>query len=245
MDANTIENQLLTEFNKAGIARIHQGSIVSLLLKLRKHDEATFVHSVKVALLSAKIARELKIDPKPLLFAGCLHDIGKLYVPGELLRQKNYDPKTQPEIDKHILYSYELLKEIHPFSAEVALMHHRFQTRKNKLTPSALNPNISLSVRKKAAKISRLLAIADYFNAATTRIYPGFNRSLNASEAEKLLLKEFPKQRKVIKKLINSGVFIGKTTKTRKIIPITQIIKRKKPTTRPKTQKKNLFKRRR
>lgn len=243
MKQNTIENQLLVEFNNAGVARIHQGSIVSLLLRLRKHDEATFIHSVRVALLSAKIARVLKIDPKPLLFAGCLHDIGKLYVPGELLRQKNYDPKTQPEIDKHILYSYEILKEIHPFSAEIALIHHRFQTRKNKLTPDKLNPKISLSTRKKAAKISSLLAIADQFNAATSRIRPDLGRSLTLSEAQKLLLKEFPKQRRVIKKLINSRVFSAELPLTKPITPIIQN-QRKKVISTQKALKRSQVKRR-
>jgi putative nucleotidyltransferase with HDIG domain len=243
MEQNTIENRLLLEFNKAGVARIHQGSIVSLLLKLRRHDEATYVHSIRVALLSAKMARVLKIDPKPLLFSGCLHDVGKLYVPGELLRQKNYDPNTQPEIDKHILYSYEILREIHPFSAEIALMHHRFQTRKNKLTPELLNPKISLNARKKATKIARLLAIADHFNAATTRINPKLKRGLTLREAEKLLLKEFPKQRGVIKKLISSKVFVGEAPTTQ-APKIPQIKRRKKVSTLPKIQKRNLFKRR-
>lgn len=240
---DNIELKLLEEFNLASVEIEHQKSILELLRQLKKHDLRTYEHSVNVALLSAKIARTLGLNTKPFLFTACLHDIGKIAVPNELLRQKKYDPKTQPEIDKHTIYSYEILRKIHPFSAEVALFHHRFQLRKNKLLPEELNQKLPLNVRKKAARVSRLISLADHFNAATTRINPKLNRPLTREEALAGILKQFPKQRGVIKKLISSKVFSGEAPTTQ-APKIPQIKRRKKVSTLPKIQKRNLFKRR-
>ncbi len=209
MPINSIELELLSEFNNANINKEHQESIISLLRQLKKHHLETYTHSIQVALLSAKIARTLNLDPKPLLFAGCLHDIGKIRITKTILNAKTKTPNYKV-LDQHVIYSYEILKSIHPFSAEISLMHHRFQKRKNKSAPPKLNPNLSLSDRKSALRLSRLLAIADHFEAATNRINPRLKRPLTREEALKGIMKEFPKQKEIIEKLKSSGFFESK-----------------------------------
>ena len=68
---------------------VHESSIVGLTA-LKAHDDYTFAHCVNVAILSVGIGQTLGLNRGELAdvgVAGLLHDVGKIHVPGEILRK--------------------------------------------------------------------------------------------------------------------------------------------------------------
>ena len=67
----------------------HEYSIVGLTA-LKEHDEYTYAHCVNVAVLSISMGQMLRLPRQALAdlgVAGLLHDLGKMSIPGEVLRK--------------------------------------------------------------------------------------------------------------------------------------------------------------
>lgn len=98
---------------------------------MKAKDDYLFTHSVNVSLLCILIGRWLKCDEKVIKnlgVAGLLHDIGKIFIPDEILNKP--DRLTDEEfedIKKHTLLGYNLVGQnegISPDIANAVLMHH-------------------------------------------------------------------------------------------------------------------------
>lgn len=87
-------------------------------------------HSNRVMMISNLIGKELKLDKnrlKALKYAAYLHDIGKLFIPSEILNK--YGELTEREfslIKEHVIKSYEIVKEINlpEPTHKIILQHH-------------------------------------------------------------------------------------------------------------------------
>jgi len=87
-------------------------------------------HSLRVAKLALLIGREMKIDENRLLalkYASFLHDLGKIFIPSEILNK--YGKLSSHEynlVKEHVLKSYEIIKDIKfPYPThEIILQHH-------------------------------------------------------------------------------------------------------------------------
>ena len=140
------------------------------LTTLRDYDEYTFTHSVNVCIFSVALGRKIgltKIQLYDLGMTALLHDIGKAKIPIEVLNK--VDGLSEDEwrvIQAHpwrgamTLFGLRAYEEIPYKSILVAHEHHM----KTDLTgyPRAIRPR-TLGV------FSRLVAVADGFDAATTR----------------------------------------------------------------------------
>ncbi|MEA3507914.1 MAG: PAS domain S-box protein [Synergistota bacterium] len=93
-------------------------------------DPYTAGHQRRVALLARRIAEEMDLPKKSrdsAYYAGLVHDVGKIYVPSEILSKPG--TLTQSEwmlIRQHPLHSAQILKDLDlpwPVS-EIALCHH-------------------------------------------------------------------------------------------------------------------------
>jgi len=134
-DINT--NQVL---NVEGI-RIFVSNIINNLLNnraslliltaVKSHDEYSFVHNINVSIFSVLQAEGLGLEQRYLNdigAAGLLHDVGKISIPGEILRKKG--ALTEEEfaiIKRHSVYGAKLLLEspdINVLAAKVAFEHH-------------------------------------------------------------------------------------------------------------------------
>lgn len=101
------------------------------LSDLRSHDGYTFGHSVNVAAMSLVIGYDLGFSFDQLRTLGLgalLHDIGKIGIPGETLRQRG--PLTNDQwrlVQEHPRLGFEILRHYYEFSlaiAHIAYQHH-------------------------------------------------------------------------------------------------------------------------
>jgi len=143
------------------------------LTRLKSFDEYTFTHCVNVTALSIALARELgfsKQEVDTVGFGAMLHDIGKVFVPDEVLNKPGkLDPDERLEIQKHTIHAKDLLEkrgDIPETAINMAWEHHE---RIDGLGyPEG-------KVGRQIQKESWLISIVDVYDALTSaRVYkPG------------------------------------------------------------------------
>lgn len=109
---------------------IMQETVNALSCTVEMRDQYTAGHQRRVADLALAIARRLKLaetQTEGIYIAGVLHDIGKIYIPSEILVKPGSLNKIEFELIKtHPQVGYEILKNIGfiwPIS-QIALQHH-------------------------------------------------------------------------------------------------------------------------
>lgn len=121
---NNLVNSILDEILSRKIDIINVKDI-------RMQDEQTFAHCVNVCIMAIALATRLSLPVskvKNIAMGAILHDIGKAFLPPELLNKT--DPLTEPEMlemKKHPVLGYNLIKDNQetPATTKVAvLMHH-------------------------------------------------------------------------------------------------------------------------
>jgi HD-GYP domain-containing protein (c-di-GMP phosphodiesterase class II) len=147
----------------------NETSIVGLTT-LRDYDEYTFTHSVNVCIFSVALGRKIgltKLQLYDLGMTALLHDIGKAKIPIEVLNKTSGLAEEEwrliqahPWRGAMVLFGLRTYDEIPYKSILVAHEHHM----KTDLTgyPRSIRPR-TLGI------FSRLVAVADGFDAATTR----------------------------------------------------------------------------
>jgi PAS domain S-box-containing protein len=109
---------------------IFSGTVSALAVTTEKRDQYTAGHQHRVAMLACAIAKEMGLSAKmidDIKIAGTLHDIGKLYVPLDILSQTGKLTEIEQLFVKtHPAAGYDIVKSI-PFDgpiAEIILEHH-------------------------------------------------------------------------------------------------------------------------
>jgi len=147
-------------------------------------DPYTFAHQVRVAEIANMVGKKLKFNEtqlKELLWAGLLHDIGKIAIPSEILLKPSKLNETEYSIIKqHPLTGHKIVKEIHKAEkvALIILQHHE------RLDGSGYPEGL------KDGKIileSRLLAIVDVVEAMMS------NRPYRTARTKEEILDELVK----------------------------------------------------
>ncbi|MCR5501702.1 MAG: HD-GYP domain-containing protein [Lachnospiraceae bacterium] len=145
------------------------GSLLDMIHCMRDYDDATYAHSINVALICNVMARWLRMNEENIKMAtvsGLLHDIGKTQIPDEIIKKPG--KLTDAEftlIKKHPFYGYQMLKNstLDPQILNAVLMHH--ERCDGTGYPMGLHSrNIST--------FARLVSIADVYDAMTSaRVY--------------------------------------------------------------------------
>jgi putative two-component system response regulator len=105
-------------------------SITAMSKMVEMRDPYTAGHQTKVADLSVAIARELKLPEERVRYlriAGLIHDIGKIYIPSDILNKPGKLRDMEWELIRiHAQGSYDILKNIEfPWPiAQIAWQHH-------------------------------------------------------------------------------------------------------------------------
>lgn len=107
---------------------INELTLSKLLMKISEYDETTYMHSIRVAKLSVGFAEFLNnelsygIDVKMLYQSGLVHDIGKIFIPKEILCSPNKLSNEEFEIMKnHSTNGYEYVMSICPNVSRIIL----------------------------------------------------------------------------------------------------------------------------
>lgn len=162
---------MLADVSKIFASCQNPNSLLDMMMGIRNLDDATYVHSMNVALICNLFAHWLKYDKKEtqaLTLAGLLHDIGKMMIPPEIIKKPGkLTDEEYRVIQEHPSLGYNILREqdIDPRIAKAALQHHE------RCDGSGYPQALSLNHIEPFAKI---VAIADVYDALTaTRVYRG------------------------------------------------------------------------
>ncbi len=154
-----------------GIMR-HEYSIVGLTA-LKDHDEYTYAHCVNVSILSVSMGQALGLPRQALAdlgVAGLMHDIGKIAVPGDVLRKPAaLSAEEWVSIRRHPLEGVKSMMRMPGLSVlmvdtmRVCLEHHMNFDRTG-------YPDVSVEWGQ--STLARIVAVADCFDAMTAhRVY--------------------------------------------------------------------------
>jgi PAS domain S-box-containing protein/putative nucleotidyltransferase with HDIG domain len=112
------------------LTRALDGTVLAVANTVEMRDPYTAGHQRRVAQLASAIAQEMEFSParvEGMRVLGCLHDIGKIAIPAEILsRPGRISPMEFSLIKDHPRVGYEIIKDIDfPFPlAEGILQHH-------------------------------------------------------------------------------------------------------------------------
>ena len=180
LDGENASRKVLQIFENVG----KDTPVVLLLRSLRDYDRYTFFHSVNVAVISAAIGRKLGLDDEEVDAIGLsalLHDIGKLYVPKQiLLKGGRLSPADWIIVKRHPIDGEKILREerIGGICKAVAYEHHMRFDRKGYPAPK---PGHEIE------RASHIVRIADTYDALTTK--RPYRKQLNPYEAIKVMEK--------------------------------------------------------
>ena len=140
--------------------------VVSNMNRILGHHEYTYLHCVNVSIYSVLIGIKHNLTHSELLHlgtTGILHDIGKRYIPIEILDKPGRLTKEEFEIIKtHPMKGYEILKgcrELTSTIKAVVLQHHERYDGTG--YPMGLKG-------EEISKYGRIIAIADTYDAMTS-----------------------------------------------------------------------------
>ena len=112
------------------LQRVFEETVQAMTEIIETRDPYTAGHQRRVATLACAIAREMGLSEDQISgihLAGILHDIGKIYVPSEILSKPDRLSKIEFEIIRtHSQRGYDILKtiEFHWPIAKMVLQHH-------------------------------------------------------------------------------------------------------------------------
>lgn len=133
------------------------------ITSIQSYDLGTYTHSVSVTVLSLYLAKELGLNKRQLTdigVGGLLHDLGKLYIPQEILNKPGKLTKEEFEVvKKHPMDGFVKIKDkISLLGAHIALQHHE------KFDGSGYPRNLK---GEEIHLYGRISAIADVYDAIT------------------------------------------------------------------------------
>jgi HD-GYP domain-containing protein (c-di-GMP phosphodiesterase class II) len=156
---------LLPVANQIAASVERNPGVLSALLRLRRQDTYTYMHSVSVGALMVGLGRQLGLDASllpELGLAGLLHDIGKVGIELELLNKKGR--LTDEEFDRlreHAPYGHRLL--LKGKASEIALnvtRHHHERADGSGYPDRLTGAGIDLH--------ARMAAVCDVYDATTS-----------------------------------------------------------------------------
>lgn len=158
----TVENLLLYE---SVTLNLH-ATLKALVRSLEAKDPYTKEHSQRVTDLAVRIAEAMGCSSdelESLRFAGPLHDIGKIGIRDQILMKPGKLTREEYEIIKaHPVIGEEIVGHLGLLPVEKWIVRHHHERWDGKGYPDGL-------VGRETPRLSRILAVADTFDAITSR----------------------------------------------------------------------------
>lgn len=149
------------------------------MIDLKVFDDYTFYHSVNVAVLSIVIGVALNLNKKELFNLGLssmLHDIGKVFIPKEILNKPGKLSEDEFEIIKtHSTVGYQYLKDHFniPSAAYIGILQHHERYDGRGYPSEAKGKKISI--------FGKIISVADVYDALTSN--RPYRKAMSPSEA--------------------------------------------------------------
>lgn len=167
LDVDKLLNQTLNILDIASTTP----NMFDMLHCMREYDDATYVHSMNVALICNVMARWMHMSEEDISKAtvcGLLHDIGKTMIPDGIIKKPGKLTNEEYAIvKKHPQAGYELLKKskLSNDILNAVLMHHE--------RSDGTGYPLGLSGQQ-ISPYARMVSIADVYDAMTSaRVYRG------------------------------------------------------------------------
>lgn len=142
----------------------HPAALLSVV-RLKTHDDYTYLHSVAVCALMVSLARQLELEEEQVRragTAGLLHDVGKAAIPLDILNKPGKLTDAEFEIMKqHPLAGADLLERSGGAEdlVDVAMHHHE------KVNGSGYPHRLK---GKEISLLARMAAVCDVYDAVTS-----------------------------------------------------------------------------
>ncbi|MHB8282203.1 MAG: HD domain-containing phosphohydrolase [bacterium] len=139
--------------------------IMSLALAIEAKDKYTSGHSKRVSILAYNLGKHLGLQQEDCLLlkrAGCIHDIGKIGIPGNILNKtEKLSDKELDLIRNHSAISSDICKPLISLKKESYIVRYHHERFDGNGYPGELNcQNIPY--------LSRILSIVDSYDAMTS-----------------------------------------------------------------------------
>ena len=157
------EADLKESFEK--LKKALNGTVYALTEILQRRDPYTAGHQGRVAELACAIAQEMGLSEdriEGIRMAGLLHDIGKIYVPSEILARPGRISSLETDIiETHVQVGYEILKTIEfPWPVVETVLQHQERLDGSGYPSGLRGDDILLE--------ARILAVADVVEAMSS-----------------------------------------------------------------------------
>jgi putative nucleotidyltransferase with HDIG domain len=140
---------------------------LNLLATTKIHEDHVYNHSLNVSIFACQLALENGLPIKNIEEIGLgamLHDLGKMYIPKEILNKPGQLTESEYELVKsHCELGFNVLKKVHEIPLPVshcALQHH--ERIDGKGYPRGLRDS-------EIHKYAKIISVADVFDAVTSR----------------------------------------------------------------------------
>ena len=143
---------------------LYNQSILALVHAVEAADAYTAGHSRRVGYYAQSIARELNFPAEEvelLLFAGYLHDVGKIAVKTNVSKEGSLTEEEWQEMRKHPLYGEQILRNSPALAEILPAVRSHHERWDGKGYPDGL---VGVAIHPYA----RIMAVADSFDAMTT-----------------------------------------------------------------------------
>jgi len=129
-------------------------------------DNYTYAHCVNVAVISLILGISLNLSKRNLTYlciGALIHDIGKSFIPSEILQKPGkLTPEEFEVIKNHSLYGYKFLNNFFSLSSHIKLIVLQHHERFDGLGyPNSISGN-------KISYLARIVSIADVYDALTS-----------------------------------------------------------------------------
>ncbi|MBI4688364.1 MAG: HD-GYP domain-containing protein [Nitrospirae bacterium] len=179
---------------------LYLNTVKALAAAIDAKDPYTHGHSFRVARYSMDIAKKLNLPEdavSDIEIAAYLHDVGKIGIPGEVLRKKGKLTDSEySTIKKHPLFTWKILQPIKlsEFITNAAVHHH--ERLDGKGYPFGLSAD-------KISVPARITAVADVFDALTSE--RPYRKAMPLEESVDILYTDIDKafDRNVVSALID------------------------------------------
>lgn len=141
-------------------------NVLLSLVDIKSMDNYTYAHSVNVAIISIVFGLSLNLTRRDLLYlciGALIHDIGKVFVPKEILQKPGkLTPEEFEEMKKHPKLGYDFIKNSYNISAHTKLIVLQHHERFDGLGyPEGISSD-------KISYLARIVTIADVYDALTS-----------------------------------------------------------------------------